>query len=186
MQIRPWGLSTAAGYGLVCGGKETSWSWPRVPDRRKGLVPYSSAFDGGASVVCKRLAFMSYHDVFIWFICTVNESYKKCHEVLYFFWGKQYCHKQLVEKQSCTTRKRLFDGLKTFFRFFAEKCLTVGLKRRIKPFAPTSWPRPKGRRGKEIFPDGKKVLDAGLKMRHKSPSRQRVAPTGPRKKTFAK
>ena len=34
---------------------------------------------------------------------------------------------------------------------------------------------------KEIFPDGKKVLDAGLKMRHKSPSRQRVAPTGPRK-----
>ena len=32
----------------------------------------------------------------------------------------------------------------------------------------------------------KKVLDAGLKMRHKSPSRQRVAPTGPRKKTFAK
>ena len=36
--------------------------------------------------------------------------------------------------------------------------------------------------GKEIFLDGKKVLDAGLKMRHKSPSRQRVAPTGPRKK----
>ena len=36
--------------------------------------------------------------------------------------------------------------------------------------------------GKEIFPDGKKVLDAGLKMRHKSLSRQRVAPTGPRKK----
>ena len=35
--------------------------------------------------------------------------------------------------------------------------------------------------GKEIFQDGKKVLDAGLKMRHKSPSRQRVAPTGPRK-----
>ena len=35
--------------------------------------------------------------------------------------------------------------------------------------------------GKEIFPDGKKVLDTGLKMRHKSPSRQRVAPTGPRK-----
>ena len=35
--------------------------------------------------------------------------------------------------------------------------------------------------GKENFPDGKKVLDAGLKMRHKSPSRQRVAPTGPRK-----
>ena len=40
--------------------------------------------------------------------------------------------------------------------------------------------------GKEIFPDGKKVLDAGLKMRYKSPSRKRVAPTGPRKKTFAK
>ena len=36
--------------------------------------------------------------------------------------------------------------------------------------------------GKEIFPDGKKVLDAGLKMRHKSSSRQRVALTGPRKK----
>ena len=36
--------------------------------------------------------------------------------------------------------------------------------------------------GKEIFPDGKKVLDAGLKMRHKFPSRQRVAPTGPQKK----
>ena len=38
--------------------------------------------------------------------------------------------------------------------------------------------------GKEIFPDGKKVLDAGLKMRHTSPSRQRVAPAGPRKKNF--
>ena len=36
--------------------------------------------------------------------------------------------------------------------------------------------------GKEIFPDGKKVLDAGLKMRHTSHSRQRVAPAGPRKK----
>ena len=36
--------------------------------------------------------------------------------------------------------------------------------------------------GKEIFPDGKKVLDASLKMRHKSPSRQRVAPTGREKK----
>ena len=36
--------------------------------------------------------------------------------------------------------------------------------------------------GKESFPDGKKVLDAGLKMRHTSPSRQRVAPAGPRKK----
>ena len=36
--------------------------------------------------------------------------------------------------------------------------------------------------GKGISPDGKKVLDAGLKMRHNSPSRQRVAPTGPRKK----
>ncbi len=35
--------------------------------------------------------------------------------------------------------------------------------------------------GKEIFPDGKKVLDAGLKMRHTSPPRQRVAPAGPRK-----
>ena len=35
--------------------------------------------------------------------------------------------------------------------------------------------------GKEIFPDGKKVLDAGLKMRHTSPSRQRVAPAGSRK-----
>ena len=33
--------------------------------------------------------------------------------------------------------------------------------------------------GKEIFPDVKKILDAGFKMRHKSPSRQRVAPTGP-------
>ena len=39
---------------------------------------------------------------------------------------------------------------------------------------------------KEIFPDGKKVLDAGLKMRHKSLSRQRVAPTGPRKKLSRK
>ena len=37
---------------------------------------------------------------------------------------------------------------------------------------------------KEIFPDGKKVLDAGLKMRHKSLPRQRVAPTGLRKKNF--
>ena len=70
--------------------------------------------------------------------------------------------------------------------FFCGKCLTVGSKRRIKPFAPTSWPRPKGRREKKFSRMAKKVLDAGLKMRHKSPSRQRVAPTGPRKKTFAK
>ena len=39
--------------------------------------------------------------------------------------------------------------------------------------------------GKEIFPDGKKVLDAGLKMRHTSPSRQRVARRG-REKNFRK
>ena len=158
MRIQPWWLSTASGYGFVCGGKETSWLWPRVPDRRKGGLPYCSAFDGGASVVFRKLALMSYHDVFIWFICTVNRSYEKCHEVLYFFWGKLYCHKKLVEKQSCTTRKRLFDGLKTFFRFFAEKCLTVGSKRRIKPFAPTSWPRPKGRREKKFSRMAKKFL----------------------------
>ena len=126
------------------------------------------------------------HNVFIWFIRTANILYEKCHEALYFFWGKTYCHKQLVEKQSCTTRKRLFDGSKTFFRFFAEKCLTVGSKRRIKSFAPTSWPRPKGRREKKFSRMAKKVLDAGLKMRHKSPSRQRVAPTGPRKKLSRK
>lgn len=87
MQIQPWRLPTAAGYGLVCGGKGTLWLWPRVPDRRKGLLSYSSAFDGGASVVSRRLAFMSYHDVFIWFICTVNESYKKCHEGFTFSGG---------------------------------------------------------------------------------------------------
>ena len=40
--------------------------------------------------------------------------------------------------------------------------------------------------GDQMTVQAKKVLDAGLKMRHKSPSRQRVAPTGPRKKTFAK
>ena len=40
--------------------------------------------------------------------------------------------------------------------------------------------------GKEIFRMAKKVLDAGLKMRHKSPSRQRVAPTGPRKKKLSR
>ena len=88
----------------------------------------------------------------------LNILYEKCHEALYFFWGKTYCHKQLVEKQSCTTRKRLFDGSKTFFRFFAEKCLTVGSKRRIKPFAPTSWPRPKGRREKKFSRMAKKFL----------------------------
>ena len=37
--------------------------------------------------------------------------------------------------------------------------------------------------GKGIFSDGKKVLDAGLKMRHKSLSCQRVAPAGPQKKS---
>ena len=63
---------------------------------------------------------MSYHNVFIRFIRAANILYEKYHEVLYFFWGKTYCHKQLVEKQSCTTRERLFDGSETFFRFFAE------------------------------------------------------------------
>ena len=38
---------------------------------------------------------------------------------------------------------------------------------------------------KEIFPDGKKVLDAGLKMRHKSLS-PTSCPDGAAKKTFAK
>ena len=70
--------------------------------------------------------------------------------------------------------------------FFAEKCLTVGSKRRIKRVRANEPATSERATGKEIFPDGKKVLDAGLKMRHKSPSRQRVAPTGPRKKTFAK
>ncbi len=37
--------------------------------------------------------------------------------------------------------------------------------------------------GKEIFPDGKKVLDAGLKMRHMSPSRQQLPLRG-REKNF--
>ena len=43
-------------------------------------------------------------------------------------------------------------------KFFAEKCLTVGSKRRIKPFAPTSWPRPKGRREKKFSRMAKKFL----------------------------
>ena len=38
--------------------------------------------------------------------------------------------------------------------------------------------------GKEIFLDGKKVLDAGLKMRHKSPLAPTSCPDGAAKKNF--
>ena len=60
--------------------------------------------------------------------------------------------------------------------------LDGGVEKAHKAVRANELATPERATGKEIFPDGKKVLDAGLKMRHKSPSRQRVAPTGPRKK----
>lgn len=43
-------------------------------------------------------------------------------------------------------------------KFFAGKCLTVWPKRRIKPFAPTKWPCPQGRRGRKFSRMAKKFL----------------------------
>ena len=71
-------------------------------------------------------------------------------------------------------------------KFFCGKMLDGGVQKAHKAVRANELATSERATGKEIFPDGKKVLDAGLKMRHKSPSRQRVAPTGPRKKTFAK
>ena len=59
--------------------------------------------------------------------------------------------------------------------------LDGGVEKAHKAVRANELATPERATGKEIFPDGKKVLDAGLKMRHKSPSRQRVAPAGPRK-----
>ena len=71
-------------------------------------------------------------------------------------------------------------------QIFCGKMLDGGVQKAHKAVRANELATSERATGKEIFPDGKKVLDAGLKMRHKSPSRQRVAPTGPRKKTFAK
>ena len=71
-------------------------------------------------------------------------------------------------------------------KIFCGKMLDGGVQKAHKAVRANELATSERATGKEIFPDGKKVLDAGLKMRHKSPSRQRVAPTGPRKKTFAK
>ena len=67
-------------------------------------------------------------------------------------------------------------------KFFCGKMLDGGVEKAHKAVRANELATSERTAGKEIFPDGKKVLDAGLKMRHKSPSRQRVAPTGPRKK----
>ena len=61
--------------------------------------------------------------------------------------------------------------------------LDGGIEKAHKAVRANELATPERATGKGIFPDGKKVLDAGLKMRHKSPSRQRVAPAGPRKKS---
>ena len=59
--------------------------------------------------------------------------------------------------------------------------LDGGVEKAHKAVCANELATPERATGKGIFPDGKKILDAGLKMRHKSPSRQRVAPAGPRK-----
>ena len=66
-------------------------------------------------------------------------------------------------------------------KFFCGKMLDGGVEKAHKAVHANELATSERATGKEIFPDGKKVLDAGLKMRHKSPSRQRVAPTGSRK-----
>ena len=71
-------------------------------------------------------------------------------------------------------------------KFFAEKMLDGGVEKAHKAVRANEPATSERAAGKEIFPDGKKVLDAGLKMRHKSLSRQRVALTGPRKKLSRK
>ena len=65
---------------------------------------------------------------------------------------------------------------------FCGKMLDGGIEKAHKAVRANELATSERATGKEIFPDGKKVLDAGLKMRHKSSSRQRVAPTGSRKK----
>ena len=60
--------------------------------------------------------------------------------------------------------------------------LDGGIEKAHKAVRANELATPERTAGKEIYRMAKKVLDAGLKMRHKSPSRQRVAPTGPRKK----
>ena len=71
-------------------------------------------------------------------------------------------------------------------KIFCGKMLDGGVEKAHKAVRANEPATPERTAGKEISRMAKKVLDAGLKMRHKSPSRQRVAPTGPRKKTFAK
>ena len=66
-------------------------------------------------------------------------------------------------------------------KIFCGKMLDDGVEKAHKAVRANELARPKGRREKKFSRMAKKVLDAGLKMRHKSPSRQRVAPTGSRK-----
>ena len=54
--------------------------------------------------------------------------------------------------------KKVFVNSFETVKFFAGKCLTVWPKRRIKPFAPTNWPCPQGRRGRKFSRMAKKFL----------------------------
>ena len=97
-----------------------------------------------------------------------------------------------VLSQTAGWKTELHDAEAPFWRFenifsiFCGKMLDGGVEKAHKAIRANEPATSERMTGKEIFPDGKKVLDAGLKMRHKSPSRQRVAPTGPRKKLSRK
>ena len=90
--------------------------------RTAGRRPYCTGrqFPAGLMLYAESSLFVLYHCVFICFIFYVNVSHEKKHEMLCFRAKKKYYLKQLVEKQICMTRKRLFDGSGTFSRFLRE------------------------------------------------------------------
>lgn len=98
---------------VAAGGFVAVAAPPRQPEG--GLLHWCGLLPTGLPLLAEGLGLVSYHDVFIYFICTVAGSHEKWHEMLYILWGKKYRHRQLVEKQSHMTRERLFDGSAAFF-----------------------------------------------------------------------
>lgn len=116
------GLGNSAGAAVhtgrirgACGSRGLCGCGRASPAAGRGLLHWCGLLPAGLPLLAEGLGLVSYHDVFIYFICTVTGSHEKWHEMLYILWGKKYRHKQLVEKRSHMTRERLFDGSAAFF-----------------------------------------------------------------------
>ena len=73
---------------MAAGGFVAVAAPPRQPE--EGLLHWCGLLPAGLPLLAEGLGLVSYHYVFIYFICTVTESHEKWHEMLYILWGKKY------------------------------------------------------------------------------------------------